>query len=211
MDLSFPLVAVSPTLDAGVLQVLASTTSGCTAAELHRRLGRGSDEGVRKVLGRLVRQGVVVSDRSTRYSVYSLNRDHVAAPYIEALARVRVEIIQRIGAEIDGWQISPLHAGLFGSFARGRADSDSDIDVLLVRPSLDGRGRQDTEERWMEQIDRLGRRIRSWTGNHAQIIDLTHTTLQQMDRDGDPLVESWRADGIPVHGGRLVDVLRGSR
>ncbi len=102
MDLSYPLATVSPTLDAGVLQVLASTTSGCTAAELHRRLGRGSDEGVRKVLGRLVRQGVVLSDSTTRYPVYSLNRDHVAAAYIEALARVRDEIIQRIGAEIDG-------------------------------------------------------------------------------------------------------------
>ena len=60
MDLSFPLATIAPTLDAGVLQVLAATTAGCSAAEVHRRLGRGSDEGVRKVLARLVEQGVVL-------------------------------------------------------------------------------------------------------------------------------------------------------
>ena len=59
MDLSNPLATVAPTLDAGVLLVLAATSSTCTAPEVRRRLRYGSDEGVRKVLARLVHQGVV--------------------------------------------------------------------------------------------------------------------------------------------------------
>ena len=205
MDLSFPLGTITPTLDAGVLHVLASTTAGCTAAEVHRRLGHGSDEGVRKVLARLVTQGVVLVETVARYPVYQLNRDHVAVPHIEALTRVRDEIVGRIRHELARWEIKPSHAGLFGSFARGVADSDSDIDVLLVRPDLPSAF---DEEVWLDQLDRLDRRIRAWTGNAAQVIDLAPAILSQMDRHGDPLIDSLRAEDVHIHGEPLLDLLR---
>jgi predicted nucleotidyltransferase len=205
VDLSYPLATITPTLDAGVLQVLAATTAGCTAAEVHRRLGHGSDEGVRKVLARLVTQGVVLMETPARYPVYQLNRKHVTAPHIEALTRIRDKIVDNIRREVEGWEIKPSHAGLFGSFARGVADSDSDIDVLLVRP--DGPGELD-EDGWLEQLDRLDRHIRAWTGNTAQIIDLTPAALSQMARDADPLIDSWRAEDVHVDGEPILDLLR---
>lgn len=208
MDLSYPLTTIAPTLDAGVLQVLAATTAGCSAAEVHRRLGRGSDEGVRKVLARLVWQGVVLVETPARYPVYHLNREHLAAPHIEGLTRLRAELVDRIRSEVASWGVEPIHAGLFGSLARGTASSDSDIDVLLVRPKSLG----DVEEgTWLEQIDRLDRHIRAWTGNAAQIIDLTPSTLRHMAREADPLVDSWRADEIPLYGERILDLLRRTR
>lgn len=208
MDLSYPLTTIAPTLDAGVLQVLAATTAACSAAEVHRRLGRGSDEGVRKVLARLVWQGVVLVETPARYPVYHLNREHLAAPHIEGLTRLRAELVDRIRSEVASWRVEPIHAGLFGSLARGTAGSDSDIDVLLVRPKSLG----DVEEgTWLEQIDRLDRHIRAWTGNAAQIIDLTPATLGHMAREADPLVDSWRADGIPLYGERILDLLRRTR
>lgn len=205
MDLSFPLTTIAPTLDAGVLHVLAATTAGCTAAEVHRRLGHGSDEGVRKVLARLVRQGVVLVETPARYPLYRLNRDHVAAPHIEALTRVRDQIVARIREEVIGWRVTPAHAGLFGSFARGTADSDSDIDVLLVRPG--GLAERD-EDAWLDQLEHLDRAIRAWTGNAAQIIDVAPDTLSQMAADSDPLVESWRAEDLRLCGERLTDLIR---
>lgn len=202
MDLSSPLATVTPTFDAGVLQVLAATTAGCTAAEVHRRLGYGSDEGVRKVLARLVGQGVVLVETIARYPVYLLNREHVAVRHIEALTMVRDEIVENIRKEVVGWAVQPSHVGLFGSFARGSADSDSDIDVLLVRPdALD-------EDTWLAQVDNLERRVLAWTGNDAQIIDLAPATLGEMARNGDPLVDSWRGEDIHVHGERFLDLLR---
>ncbi len=205
MDLSSPLATIAPTLDAGVLQVLAATTAGCTAAEVHRRLGRASDEGVRKVLARLVGQGVVLVETPARYPVYRLNREHVAAPHIEALTRVRSEIIEKIRSQVAEWRVEPTRAGLFGSFARGTAGSDSDIDVLLVRPEAMA---DPDEETWLSQLDALDQAIRAWTGNAAQIVDLAPTTLRQMASEGDPLVDSWRAEDIPIHGQRLLDLLR---
>ncbi len=208
MDLSFPLATVAPTLDAGVLHVLAATTAGCTAAEVHRRLGRGSDEGVRKVLSRLVDQGVVLVDTPGRYPIYLLNRDHVAVPHIEALTRVRQDVVDRIRSEVATWQVTPTHVGLFGSFARGTADSDSDIDVLVVRPEpMDPAA----EDRWLDQLAHLDGQIRSWTGNSAQLLDLTAATLGEMARREDPLVDSWRADEVHLSGARLLDLLRGQR
>lgn len=205
MNLSFPLATITPTLDAGVLHVLAATTAGCSGAEVHRRLGHGSDEGVRKVLARLVAQGVVLVDRPARDRIYRLNRDHVAVPHIEALTRVRDEIVGNIRSEVASWEVEPSHAGLFGSFARGDAGSDSDIDVLLVRPdSLAG----SDEDAWLERLDRLDRRIRAWTGNAAQIVDLAPATLGLMARESDPLVDSWRAEDIQVHGETLLELLR---
>lgn len=205
MDLSNPLATVAPTLDAGVLQVLAATTAGCTAGEVHRRLGRGSDEGVRRVLARLVAQGVVVVDTPGRYPVYRLNREHVAVPHIEALTAVRREIIDRIGGELAGWQLVPTYAGLFGSFARGTADADSDIDMLIVRP--DGMDAA-VEDAWSDQLAHLQDKIRSWTGNAAQLVDLAPSTLVLMARQDDPLVDSWRAEEVHLHGERLLDLLR---
>ena len=118
---------------------------------------------------------------------------------------MRGELFTHIRDEVASWEVEPTHVGLFGSFARGTADSDSDVDVLLVRPATMAGVDEAT---WADQLDRLDRRIGAWTGNAAQIIDLTPATLGQMARDDDPLVDSWRADDIPVHGERILDLVR---
>lgn len=204
MDLSNPLATVTSSLDADVLQVLAATTGFCTAAEVHRRSGRGSDEGIRKVLDRLTEQGIVSADRSSRYALYRLNRDHLAARYIIALAVLRMEVIEAIKADQAAWTIPPLHSSLFGSYARGTADMRSDIDVLVVRP--EGLGPEDAT--WLDQVGLLQDHIQAWTGNPAQIIDIAPETLGRMAREADPLVQSWRADHVPLAGEPLFELLR---
>lgn len=205
MDLTWPLTTVAPTLDALVLQVLAATTSPCTAAEVHRRADRGSDEGVRKVLARLVQQGVVLSETPARYPIYFLNRDHVASPYIEALARAREEILERIRSLLSGWKAQPLCAALFGSFARGEADADSDIDILVIRP---GELEPPADDVWLKQVDSLDREVRKWTGNPAQVVDMSPAALARMTQLDDPLLDAWRAEAITVHGEQLMTLLR---
>jgi predicted nucleotidyltransferase len=204
MDLSNPLAVLTPTLDAGVLQVLAATTGWCTAGEVHRRLGRASDAGVRRVLERLVGQGIVTADRSHRFPLYTLNRDHVAFPHIEGLTRLRGEVVNRIRSELEEWAKLPLHASLFGSFARGEAHEESDIDILLVRPDALAEG----DAEWLTQVSRLADLIEKLTGNRAQIIDIAPQTLGIMAREDDPLVGSWRADAVHLCGVRLLDLLR---
>ena len=85
MDLAMPLAVVTPTLDAAVLHALAATTARASGAQVHRMAGTGSPDGVRKVLTRLVAQGIVLADEYPNATLYLLNRDHVAAEAIVAL------------------------------------------------------------------------------------------------------------------------------
>lgn len=203
MESENPLAVVTPTLDAAVLRALAATTGAATGAHVHRMAGAGSPDGVRRVLARLVLQGIVLAEDHAHATLYRLNRDHVATDAILELTRLKGKIVDRIRGEIDEWTLSPLHASLFGSFARGDGDVDSDIDILLVAPTS-----EINETGWAEQVDALARHIQLWTGNMAQALDTTPETVQLMLRGADPLIESWRADAVHLAGLPLLDLLR---
>ena len=204
MDLAMPLAVVTPTLDAAVLHALAATTTRASGAQVHRMAGTGSPDGVRRVLTRLVAQGIVLAEEHPNATLYLLNRDHVAADAIVALTRLRTAIIDRITNALSCWSPEPLHASLFGSFARGEATTTSDIDILVVTaPS----GAADQDAR-AAQIDQLSADVLRWTGNRGHIVDPTPDTLAAMIAADDPLLVSWRADHIHLMGTRLLDLLR---
>ncbi|MHB8187743.1 MAG: nucleotidyltransferase domain-containing protein [Dermatophilaceae bacterium] len=198
-----PLAVVTPTLDAAVLHALAATTARASGARVHRMAGTGSPDGVRKVLTRLVAQGIVLADEYPNATLYLLNRDHVAAEAIVALTRVRTVIIERITDALSRWSPEPVHASLFGSFARGEATTTSDIDILVV---ISPAGAADQDAR-ATQVDRLTADVLRWTGNRGHIVDPTPDILAAMIAADDPLLVSWRTDHIHLMGTRLLDLL----
>lgn len=204
MDLSMPLAVVTPTLDAAVLHALAATTARTSGAQVHRMAAAGSPDGVRRVLARLVDQGIVLAEEHPSATFYLLNREHVAAEAILALTRVRTTIIERITDALSVWSPAPVHASLFGSFARAEATSTSDIDILVV---TDPAGSADPDAR-ATQVDHLEANVLRWTGNHGHVVDTTPEALARMIADDDPLVASWRVDHINLTGTRLLDLLR---
>lgn len=204
MDLAMPLAVVTPTLDAAVLHALAATTARASGARVHQMAGTGSPDGVRRVLARLVGQGIVLAEEHPNATLYLLNRDHVAADAIVALTRIRATIIDRITDALSSWTPEPVHASLFGSFARGEATTASDIDILVVTGPAGAAG-QDVRE---NQIDRLSADVLRWTGNRGHIVDATPDILATMIAAEDPLLVSWRADHIHLIGTRLRDLLR---
>ena len=204
MDLAMPLAVVTPTLDAAVLHALAATTARASGARVHRMAGTGSPDGVRRVLARLVAQGIVLADEHPNATLYLLNRDHVAADAIVALTRLRTTIIDRITDALSRWSREPVHASLFGSFARGEATTTSDIDILVV---IGQAGAADQDAR-ATQIDQLSADVLRWTGNRGHIVDPTPDILAAMIAADDPLLVSWRADHIHLMGTRLLDLLR---
>ncbi len=217
MDLSNPLATVTPTLDAAVLQALSATTGMSTGAHVHRMAGTGSADGVRRVLARLVRQGIVLAEEHAHATLYRLNRDHLAAGPILELTRIRARIINEITDAIDGWSIPPVHASVFGSFARGSAGEDNDIDILLVTPAEteacaagESEG-GDLDTVWRGQVAQLASDVHLWTGNHAHIVEVTPQSLAAMLEADDPLIASWRAEQVHLTGERLLDVLRTMR
>lgn len=106
-------------------------------------------------------------------TLYSLNREHLAAPAVQALMALRDELVRRLAEEIASWSVPVVHASLFGSAARGDGDVTCDIDLFVVRPhAVD----QD-DAAWRSQIDRLATEILAWTGNHAGISEVGEREL----------------------------------
>jgi len=195
MNVSKPLTAISPGVDADVLVVLAGSTKPRSGRELARHSGR-SNTGVQHVLDRLVDHGLVNRAEVGRTYLYSLNRDHLLAPVVEQMVDVRAELIRRLRDATGGWAIPAVHASLFGSAARGDGDARSDIDLLIVRPAD-----VDPEvAEWRGQIDDLADLVRRWTGNHAGIAEIGEGELSRLRKDRPPVVEEVREDAVDLAG-----------
>lgn len=196
MDLSDPTRAITPTLDGPVLAVLARSGRPLTVGEVATQAARGSEIGIRRSLTRLVQQGIVVATQMGRNQVHELNRQHVAAVAAEALGGLRQELWKRLRELFAAWDPAPVYACAFGSAARGDGGPDSDIDLLTVHPPFvgerapSGHGLQtflpavpqlsaatpvtgEGEAHWHEQTDRLHEWVFRWTGNPAQVVDVS--------------------------------------
>lgn len=195
MNVSKPLAAISPGVDADVLVVLAGSTKPRSGRELSRRAGR-SNTGVQHVLDRLVEHGLVNREEVGRTFLYELNRDHLLAPTVEQMAGVRAELVRRLRDAIDGWEVPPVHASLFGSAARGDGDASSDIDLLVVRPA----DVDPDDVRWRGQIDGLAGLVRRWTGNNAGIAEVSEGELPRLRKDRPPVVEEVSEDAVDLAG-----------
>jgi len=203
MDVARPYMALCPTLDSGVLSVLAGTTRPLTGREVARLLGRASHSGVVGVLNRLSEQGVVDRAEAGRALLFTLNREHLAAPAVDVLAGMRAELLRRLQNAIEGWGIAPVHVCMFGSVARGEGDVHSDIDLFVVRP---GRVPEE-DERWREQLDELARRVQRWTGNRAGIAEVAETEIERLRDDAPPIIAELRADSITLAGPEVAALL----
>ena len=196
MDLGRPLTVVSPTVDADVLTVLASAEAEFTGRQVHQVAGRHSEKGVRNCLHRLVGQGIVNARRAGKADLYSLNRRHLAAPHIVALAGLRRELLERISAELATWVEPPVFAALFGSAATGRMRPDSDIDLFVVRP----KGVDVEDSQWRRAAESLGTQVTAWTGNDARVLELGEDEVERGLESGEPVLADVRNEGIVLYG-----------
>jgi predicted nucleotidyltransferase len=203
VDWTDPTRAVTPTLDGAVLTVLAGVTEPLTGREVHRRARRGSAMGVHRVLGRLAEQGLVLAVDAAPARLYQLNRDHVAADIAVLLLNLRTRLFDRLRQDLATWQVAPVSATLFGSVARGDGDTDSDVDLLLVRPP----GVADDSEPWATAVFEIGQKIRRWTGNDASVLQVDVAEVKDLVTRGAPIVESLNRDGIDLGGTPIRELL----
>lgn len=203
VDLSRPYSALSPTLDADVLVVLAGTTRPLTGREVARLARRGSQRGVSSVLERLVEQGLVDRQEAGRALLYTLNRGHLAAPAVDILSGLRSELLRRLRASLGAWNIRPLHASLFGSAARGEGDARSDIDLFIVRPDDVDPG----DARWRGQLDDLSDQVYRWTGNRAGIAEVSAAEIERLRAWQPRVVGELRSDAVGLFGPDVATLL----
>lgn len=189
------------------MAVLAGTTKPLSGREVARISGV-SVNGAWKALRRLVDHGVVEEEPAgANVTLYTLNRDHLAADAIVTLTRLRPMLVDRIKEHLAGWEIQPVHASMFGSAARGDGDTASDIDIFIVRP----RGVDDEDARWRSQIDALADAVLAWTGNHASVSEISEVDLPRLRRERPPVVQNVEKDAITLVGEPAANVLRRRR
>lgn len=204
MDVSRPYRAVSPGLTGDVLTVLAGTTRPLTGREVAALVGHASVDGVRKALDRFVEHGLVSRQPAGRAYLHTLNRAHVAAAAVEALAAVRTSFLARLHDAVAGWETQPAHASLFGSAARLDGDTASDIDLFVIRP----KGVEEEDGAWRAQVSELVDLVHDWTGNEASVVEYGERELGRLERSARGLLSDLRADRIDLAGEPLSVVLR---
>ena len=194
MELNRPFATVTPTLDGDVLAVLATHDATFTTGQIHRVLNRFSEEGIRKGLSRLVRQGVVQAERVGHAYAYRLNTAHLAAEPVLALAKLFDRFLIRLEELLSGWDHRPAYAAVFGSAARGAMTTDSDVDLFLVREN-------DTPAaEWEIQVNELATAVTAWTGNDARVVEYTVADLRAAQTE--PMVQEVLEHGLTVAGSR---------
>jgi predicted nucleotidyltransferase len=201
VDLSTPAASVISPLRASVLSVLANADAGLTGRRV-AALSSYSVAGVAKVLESLVRGGLVHRVEAGSASLYSLNREHVGAPAVEALAGMRSLLISRLREAIDRFGQPPLCAVLFGSLARGDGDEDSDIDVLLIREDFV----DEDEGVWADSVHNLESQVFAWTGNSLSVVQYSSQELAAAGPRRRAFLSEVQRDGLPLYGrdlGRL--------
>lgn len=198
MDLSNPIRSVIPVSQGEVLAVLARTDrplTGRRVAELTD--GRLSQKGTNLALRALVRAGLVLAEAQPPANLYRLNRQHLAAPSIEALVSLRERLIAAMAEHIAGWKIPTDGAWLFGSAARGDGNESSDIDVLVLRPGA-------LDDTWDDQVEQFASAVTAWTGNRCAVVEYaTGEFAELMDRAEDRLAVGLRADAIALTSAEL--------
>jgi predicted nucleotidyltransferase len=198
MDLGSPVLDVAPAVRGALLQALARLEQPVTRRQLAAAAGVAPGN-ASAVIEELIQAGLVSETVAGRSSMVVLNRDHLAAGPVLALAGLRGELIRRLRERLSAWP-ELNGAWLFGSVARGDADSDSDIDLLIVLDDLESIDIHD-------RLAQLQSDVRSWTGNDLQFVEYSQTSWRKLVQAKNPLVEQIRLDGIALgsDGASLLD------
>jgi hypothetical protein len=197
MDFTAPISNVIPGARGVVLGILAATDAALTGnkiAELSD--GAVSQSGVSKAMAPLVASGVVRVEHAGPANLYTLNRDHVAAGAVVAAADLRNELLARMTAAAQAWEVVAVAVVLFGSAARATAGTASDIDVLVIRPD----GVSPDDPRWEAQTMVYAADVGRWSGNGCRLLEYSESEYYALVAADDRLVHGFRNEGIVLAG-----------
>ncbi len=187
MDHARPIPSLFPGARGAVLDVLTRVHRGMTIRQLADRAGVSHPQASRHVAD-LERLGIVRRVHVGRSHVITLT-DTLAAALLRGMTGLRQDVIRTMQRTATSIEPRPVAITLFGSFARGDDDADSDIDVLVVVDDAMPEGAID------EPLAEWCGRITDITGNSVAEIVVTRSSLDAMDR---ALRDAIERDGIPI-------------
>jgi len=178
-----------------MLSVLVETTAPLNLRTLAQLAGVSPAQASR-VLPSLVELGMVERFEVPPSSQFLLARSSVAAQAVIELSRVRENAIERLELAAAAMTPPPESMIIFGSFARGEAGVDSDIDVIVVRPDSvdeDDDDRATALESWRGEATSI-------TGNPVEVVEVSRDEAASKLRGRSEFWRNVRRDGVSIHG-----------
>lgn len=195
MDFVHPVAAVIPGAQGRVLATLSETTAHLNLRTLARLSGVSIAQASR-VLPGLVELGLVERHEVPPSSQFRLVRTHVAARAVLELAAAPATVLLAIGRAAAALEIRPDSVIVFGSFARGEAGRESDLDAVFVRPDVI----DEDDAGWAASVEQWRSTVRTLTGNPVEVLEVS-TSEARSRLDGNRRVwQDIRRDGRVVHG-----------
>lgn len=195
MDLVQPVQAVIPGAQGRILAVLAETSAELSLRTIARLSGVSIAQASR-VMPKLVELGMVERRELPPSSLFRLVNEHVASRAVLALAGARRTVLEQVGRAAGALASPPVSVILFGSFARGDARSDSDIDVVVVRPAAVA----EENEAWASGLEAWRQHARRITGNRIEIVEVSEREIARLLQGREPLWSDVARDGVVIFG-----------
>jgi DNA-binding transcriptional ArsR family regulator len=205
VDFIRPVQAVIPGAQGRILAVLAETTAELNLRTIARLSGVSLAQASR-TLPSLVELGIVERREAPPSALFRWVPENVAARAIAALTRARQTVLDELGAAAVALAPAPSSVIVFGSFARGEADAESDLDVILVR----SHDVDEDDPAWRSATERWRGSARRLTGNTVQVLEVGELEAARLLRSRKPLWLDVQRDGLVIFGRDLPD-LRGRR
>jgi hypothetical protein len=207
VDFVRPVQAVIPGAQGRILAVLAETSAELNLRSI-ARLSGVSLAHTSRVMPVLVELGVVVRREAPPSALFRFVPDNIASRAITSLTHAHPAVLADMGSTAARLEPPPVSLVVFGSFARGEADSGSDIDLLVVRP----RHLEEEDPAWRHGLDDWAGQVARLAGNRTELLEVGEAALPRLLQRRKPLWVDIQRDGILVFGSPLAALkeLRGA-
>lgn len=198
VDFRHPIQAVIPGAQGRIVAALLGTSGELNLRTIARVAGVSIAQASR-VLPGLVNLGMIERREVPPSSLFRLVPEHVATRALFELADSRGAVMNEMGHAASKIRPAPVSVITFGSFARGDSDVDSDIDVLIVRPT----GTDADDERWAQTLERWRTIVGRVAGSTVEILEVAADAVAAKLSGGSQLWRDIHRDGQVVFGKRL--------
>jgi predicted nucleotidyltransferase len=195
VDYTRPVQTLIPGTQGKILGVLAETTAQLNLTTISRLAGVSLAQASR-VLPELVHLGLVERVEAPPSALFRLMDDNIVGRLVRSMTDLRHLALRAIGDSAALQKSRPELVIVFGSFARGEADADSDLDLVIVRPA----GIDDDDSAWADSVVTLSRDVARALGNPVNILEVRANDLERRLKSRSELWKSICTEGIVVYG-----------
>src|SRR5680860_463553 len=127
MDFRSPVQAVIPGAQGKILAVLTRAGEPLNLRTVADLAGVSAGQ-TSRVLGRLVRLGLVHRRDVPPIALFRIQEGNLASQFVLQLTQMRELFLERVATLAQSIEPPPLNVSIFGSMVRDQAGPDSDID-----------------------------------------------------------------------------------